>query len=297
LTPVFPTEMPGFVLYTHINFSFSYNGDRITKASASPGKPVALVSGLSATLRFSYSVTWQPTDFPYERRLDPQHNRYKEIQWFGIINGLCSTLLLTVLFYTILLRAALRDVRKYTRAQGDDEAVDDAGWKQIHGDVFRHPSGLIIFCPARGAGVADALTDPLKDFTPAEFDKINAAVDRAKMEYARPVQSGVSVAKSGASVASDAVAGADCTVESGQTNAFSEESKLSSFSSDNLFQNDQFLVAGRSAVLEAAGRAALAGRFESGSAVEAPVRVNSGGGVTDAECNAVYDDAVAKFPE
>jgi Endomembrane protein 70 len=157
LTPLSPTEMLGFILYTHINFSISYNGDRIIEASASPGKPVALVSGLTATVRFSYSVTWQPTDFPYERRLekygDPQHNRYREIHWFGIINGLCSTLLLTALFSTILLRAVRRDVRKYTRAQGDDEADDDAGWKHVHGDVFRFPSGLIIFCPFLGTGV------------------------------------------------------------------------------------------------------------------------------------------------
>lgn len=49
----------------------------------------------------------------------------------------------------ILLRTLRNDFARY--AKDDDveldgmQGIDDSGWKQIHGDVFRAPNHLILF--------------------------------------------------------------------------------------------------------------------------------------------------------
>lgn len=47
------------LLYTHVEFTISVNGDRVIEASATPGQPVELREGTTAKILFSYSVRWQ----------------------------------------------------------------------------------------------------------------------------------------------------------------------------------------------------------------------------------------------
>jgi Endomembrane protein 70 len=144
-------------LYTHVDFDISYNGDQVIEASASPGNPVELVPGTTATVRFTYAARWLRSDFPYKRRAEkynPSKAHDKEIHWFSIFNSMLSVFLLIISFASILLRVVRRDVRQFSQMEeGEDEDADSIGWKHIYGDVFRFPHGLTLMCAFLGTGV------------------------------------------------------------------------------------------------------------------------------------------------
>lgn len=145
-------------LYTHIDFDFSYNHDRVIEASASPGNPVELTPHSTATISFTYSARWAPSAFPFERRAEkysPYRSRDKDIHWFSIINSLLSVLLLAVFFSSILLRVVRQDVRLFSRMEEGENTANtaDLGWKHVYGDVFRFPRDLTLMSAFLGTGV------------------------------------------------------------------------------------------------------------------------------------------------
>ena len=57
----------------------------------------------------------------------------------------------------ILLRTLRNDYAKYMRDEDDLDTTErgvgeEAGWKQVHGDVFRKPSNILIFTVLIGSG-------------------------------------------------------------------------------------------------------------------------------------------------
>jgi transmembrane 9 superfamily protein 3 len=54
------------------------------------------------------------------------------------------------------MRTLRKDYAKYARESGDlddlDQELDESGWKQVHGDVFRPPAQLALFCALIGTG-------------------------------------------------------------------------------------------------------------------------------------------------
>ncbi|CAK0754796.1 Transmembrane 9 super member 4 [Coccomyxa viridis] len=148
-----------YYLFTHIHFDILYNGDRVIEVNVStdPSRTVEITEGENVIVDWTYSVKWRETSIPFEKRMD-KYSRYSflpqhlEIHWFSIINSCVTVLLLTGFLATILMRVLKNDFVKYTR---DDEAVDDqeeTGWKYIHGDVFRFPPHLSLFCACVGTG-------------------------------------------------------------------------------------------------------------------------------------------------
>jgi hypothetical protein len=150
-------------LYTHIEYDVSFNGDQVIEASASPGNPVELVPGSTATVRFTYAVRWNESDFPHERRAEkynPSRARDKDVHWFSIFNSLLSVTLLMAFFASILTRVVRRDVHQ--QSQGEDgEEADSVGWKHVYGDVFRFPRGLTLLCAFLGTGVQLLVLSPI----------------------------------------------------------------------------------------------------------------------------------------
>jgi len=69
-----------------------------------------------------------------------------DTNWLSMITALILTALLTA----VMLRALRSDLSRYA----DDEASEEQeyGWKLIHGDVFRSPQNLEVFCVAVGTG-------------------------------------------------------------------------------------------------------------------------------------------------
>lgn len=148
-----------YYLFTHIHFDILYNGDRVIEVNVStdPSRTVDITEGENTIVDYTYSVKWRETTIPFEKRMD-KYSRYSflpqhlEIHWFSIINSCVTVLLLTGFLATILMRVLKNDFIKYTR---DDEAGEDqeeTGWKYIHGDVFRFPPHLSLFCACVGTG-------------------------------------------------------------------------------------------------------------------------------------------------
>jgi len=170
------------LVYTHKKFSISYNGNQIIQVNLTSENPVTL--GEAAQLEFTYSVDWVPTELTFSRRFD----RYldydffeHQIHWFSIFNSFMMVIFLTGIVTLILMRTLRKDYAKYAREAGDldelDQELDESGWKQalaspidarralltlspsaafltvqVHGDVFRPPQHLGMFCALVGTG-------------------------------------------------------------------------------------------------------------------------------------------------
>lgn len=145
------------LVYTHKKFSVSFNDARIIQVNLTSENPVTLSTGTQ--LDFTYSVEWKPTTTSFHRRFD----RYldydffeHQIHWFSIFNSFMMVIFLTGIVSLILMRTLRKDYAKYARESSDledlDQELDESGWKQVHGDVFRAPPALGLFCSLVGTG-------------------------------------------------------------------------------------------------------------------------------------------------
>uniref|UniRef100_A0A671UVJ0 Transmembrane 9 superfamily member n=1 Tax=Sparus aurata TaxID=8175 RepID=A0A671UVJ0_SPAAU len=93
---------------------------------------------------YTYSVTFeQNDDIKWASRWDyilvsmPHTN----IQWFSIMNSLVIVLFLSGMVAMIMLRTLHKDIARYNQ----EDAQEESGWKQVHGDVFRPPrKGMLL---------------------------------------------------------------------------------------------------------------------------------------------------------
>jgi transmembrane 9 superfamily protein 2/4 len=53
----------------------------------------------------------------------------------------------------IMVRTLRRDIARYNQDEGPDEAVEETGWKLVHGDVFRPPRYPRLFAAVIGSGI------------------------------------------------------------------------------------------------------------------------------------------------
>ena len=145
------------LVYTHKKFSISYNDNRIIQVNLTSENPITL--GEDTQLDFTYSVDWVPTELTYPHRFD----RYldydffeHQIHWFSIFNSFMMVIFLTGIVSLILMRTLRKDYAKYAREADElddlDAELDESGWKQVHGDVFRPPQMLGLFCALVGTG-------------------------------------------------------------------------------------------------------------------------------------------------
>lgn len=145
----------GFI-YTHKRFDVAYNGDRVVEVNLTSENPQPILAGTS--LPMTFSVRWTATDKAFADRFD----RYldfaffeHQIHWFSIFNSVMMVISLCALVVLILMRTLRSDYARYTN---EDEAmelervIDESGWKQVHGDVFRPPPSLALFAALVGTG-------------------------------------------------------------------------------------------------------------------------------------------------
>lgn len=79
-----------------------------------------------------------------------------QIHWFSIINSVLIALFLSGMVAMILIRTLARDIAKYNELVGEmtaEEAQEEAGWKMVHGDVFRPPPHRRLLCVCVGSGI------------------------------------------------------------------------------------------------------------------------------------------------
>ncbi|XP_017263947.1 transmembrane 9 superfamily member 2 isoform X2 [Kryptolebias marmoratus] len=98
-------------------------------------------------ITYTYSVTFEENNtIKWASRWDyilvsmPHTN----IQWFSIMNSLVIVLFLSGMVAMIMLRTLHKDIARYNQVDQED-AQEESGWKQVHGDVFRPPrKGMLL---------------------------------------------------------------------------------------------------------------------------------------------------------
>jgi hypothetical protein len=172
--PIMGAPENRYFLFTHVDFSISYNGNRVIQVNATSlrDRAVELTDKESQPIKFTYSVTWTSTNYPFRRRM----NLYKdtffakelEIHWLSVLNSIVLVVLLTGFLAIIILRILRNDFLRYdsepssrsgsggdaeTGAAGGAADTDEYGWKLVHGDVFRFPANKTIFTSFIGIGL------------------------------------------------------------------------------------------------------------------------------------------------
>jgi transmembrane 9 superfamily protein 3 len=146
-----------YFLYTHKKFSISYNGDKVIEVNLTSENPVPVAK--DAELEFTYSVSWNPTNVPFEHRFEKylDFNFFEhQIHWFSIFNSFMMVIFLVGLVSIILMRTLRKDFARYSKEDDMEEVGDvgdESGWKQVLGDVFRAPAHLMLFSALVGTGV------------------------------------------------------------------------------------------------------------------------------------------------
>mmetsp|Transcript_60971 Transcript_60971/g.120026 ORF Transcript_60971/g.120026 Transcript_60971/m.120026 type:complete len:602 (-) Transcript_60971:135-1940(-) len=145
-------------IFTHRSLSISYNQNRIIEVNLTSENPVPIEAGQK--LSFTYTVHWKETTKPFDNRF----GRYLEydffehkIHWFSVFNSFMMVIFLCGLVSLILLRTLRNDFARYAKdddldVEGMQVIGEDTGWKQVHGDVFRPPEHLELFCAIIGTG-------------------------------------------------------------------------------------------------------------------------------------------------
>uniref|UniRef100_A0A182JP98 Transmembrane 9 superfamily member n=1 Tax=Anopheles christyi TaxID=43041 RepID=A0A182JP98_9DIPT len=150
-------EEKKYYIYTHKKFDISYNGKQIVDVTLTPERKEWLRVG--AKIKFTYEVNWKPSSVKFEDRfdkyLDPNFFQHR-IHWFSIFNSFMMVIFLVGLVSMILMRTLRKDYARYSKDEEADDMErdlgDEYGWKQIHGDVFRPASNVMLFSALIGAG-------------------------------------------------------------------------------------------------------------------------------------------------
>lgn len=117
------------------------------------------VSPKGTKLLFLYSVEWRQSDVSWASRWDIYLGMSDvEIHWFSIINSLIVVIFLSGILTMIMVRTLRRDIARYNAGESDslaglDEAIEETGWKLVHGDVFRPPPNPRLFAAVIGSGI------------------------------------------------------------------------------------------------------------------------------------------------
>ncbi len=97
-----------------------------------------LVPNQANKIQMTYEIVWVESDVPWASRWD-SYLKMSDVQihWFSIINSLVVVFFLAGILSMILIRSLRRDIAKYNREDEPEEAIEETGWKLVHGDVFR----------------------------------------------------------------------------------------------------------------------------------------------------------------
>uniref|UniRef100_A0A667XJ28 Transmembrane 9 superfamily member n=1 Tax=Myripristis murdjan TaxID=586833 RepID=A0A667XJ28_9TELE len=161
-----------FYIFNHVDIKITYHsgaqegwrGARLVAATLEPksikhsdeknptcgeGPPMEIPgeSDSDVAITYTYSVTFEENNsIKWASRWDyilvsmPHTN----IQWFSIMNSLVIVLFLSGMVAMIMLRTLHKDIARYNQVDQED-AQEESGWKQVHGDVFRPPrKGMLL---------------------------------------------------------------------------------------------------------------------------------------------------------
>lgn len=134
----------------------SIDGGCASRAAGETPKHACVTEGRSATVNWTYGVSFEESPLEWATRWDPLLNAtpgVREIQWFSIINSLMIALFLTAMVALVLLRTVYLDFARYNSMDNEEEVQEESGWKLIHGDVFRPPRAAGLLSVFVGSGM------------------------------------------------------------------------------------------------------------------------------------------------
>ncbi|KAK9249571.1 Endomembrane protein 70-domain-containing protein [Lipomyces tetrasporus] len=114
---------------------------------------LALNRDTNTQVTFTYSVAWTPSPTAWATRWDKYlHVFDPKIHWFSLINSSIIVIFLTGMVAMILVRTLHKDIARYNQLDLNEDVQEDAGWKLVHGDVFRAPKNSLILSLFLGSG-------------------------------------------------------------------------------------------------------------------------------------------------
>ena len=148
-----------------MDFTISYNADRIINAQYTPSKPIKIYDGDTEKVTLTqvpitYSVNWVATEDTFANRFDS----YLEpeffdgtIHWLSMLNSGVMVVFLIALVMIIVTRMMSKDHGKVAVEADELDTFDSGlsevtGWKQITGEVFRSPKSLPLFTGLLASG-------------------------------------------------------------------------------------------------------------------------------------------------
>ena len=106
------------------------------------------------TVRMTYEVRWEQSEIRWASRWDSYLAMTDvQIHWFSIINSLVVVFFLAGILSMIMIRTLRRDIARYNNNDEPEEAIEETGWKLVHGDVFRPPKRANLLISLVGAGI------------------------------------------------------------------------------------------------------------------------------------------------
>jgi len=105
-------------------------------------------------VQFTYDIDWVPSTIKWASRWDKYLKMSNvQVHWFAILNSTVIVLFLTGILAMIIIRTLRRDIANYNKDEDIEEAIEETGWKLVHGDVFRPPSNSLLLSGLVGCGV------------------------------------------------------------------------------------------------------------------------------------------------
>lgn len=102
---------------------------------------------------FSYDVIFEESQLTMASRWDYYKESAKDIHLFGIVVGNIIVFILSFLVIAIFCRAIKKDADVYNIKIGKEDFIDEFGWKQVSGDVFRPCKNTMLLTAGIGSGI------------------------------------------------------------------------------------------------------------------------------------------------
>ncbi|XP_066558370.1 transmembrane 9 superfamily member 4 [Amia ocellicauda] len=103
---------------------------------------------------FTYSVHWEESSIKWASRWDTYLTMSDvQIHWFSIVNSVVVVFFLSGILSMIIIRTLRKDIANYNREDDIEDTMEESGWKNVHGDVFRPPQYPMILSSLLGSGI------------------------------------------------------------------------------------------------------------------------------------------------
>uniref|UniRef100_A0A3P8NY85 Transmembrane 9 superfamily member n=1 Tax=Astatotilapia calliptera TaxID=8154 RepID=A0A3P8NY85_ASTCA len=103
---------------------------------------------------FTYSVHWEESEVKWASRWDTYLTMSDvQIHWFSIVNSVVVVFFLSGILSMIIIRTLRKDIANYNREDDIEDTMEESGWKNVHGDVFRPPQYPMILSSLLGSGI------------------------------------------------------------------------------------------------------------------------------------------------